>query len=335
MTAADAEQYVLTPLVIQGNNEADKLAKRGEQLHHHPTWHGRIRQFGQLLRDTVWLQVCMMFVCLARNHTEVQGSAANISPAPLPMNHGWLQLKERLHRELQLHPTGGRRFCHKRPPVGLDGEAVLEVEAPQSSAASSRQRPVAVHAVRHPPRLGPAVSMEWQLVPKPWLLVQRAPGQHRRVGNDGMFIQIGVKPSLLPAMEWYLGHLQWPEEGRSQAITFCELAIDFEIATGVLLEMPKADKANQLGQRARAFASAASAIGRYVERRPWPCGITSQTVNNLQNTWGLPRCAGLPWRPLLLHPDAVETFFNAAGNVIYASDADFFNQEPSSFGPIP
>jgi len=29
---------------------------------------------------------------------------------------------------------------------------------------------------------------------------------------------------------------------------------------------------------------AASAIGRYVERRPWPCGITSQTVNNLQNS---------------------------------------------------
>ena len=84
---------------------------------------------------------------------------------------------------------------------------------------------------------------------------------------------------------------------------------------------------------ARAFASAASAIGRYVERRPWPCGITSQTVNNLQNTWGLPRCAGLPWRPLLLHPDAVETFFNAAGNVIYASDADFFNQEPPLLVP--
>ena len=75
---------------------------------------------------------------------------------------------------------------------------------------------------------------------------------------------------------------------------------------------------------------AASAIGRYVERRPWPCGVTSQTVNNLQNTWGLPRCAGLPWRPLLLHPEAVETFFNAAGNVIYTSDVDFFNQESSN-----
>eukprot|EP00435_Cladocopium_sp_Y103_P017722 s497_g4.t1 len=336
LSEEDAVLHGLTPLAVKGNNEADTLAKRGEQLHHHPNWHARVQQFGQLLRDTVWIQVCMMFICLARNHKESHVSSDSGPSATVPMNQGWLQLQERLHRELQLHPTGGRRFGHKQPPVGQAGALVLPVGEPEvqrSSAAGARQRPLPVYALRHPPRLGAAVSMEWQQVPKPWLLVHRAQGHTRGEDNSGMKFQLGVKPSLLPALEWYLGQLQWPEEGRSQSVSFCELAIDFEIATGVLLEMPRADSPWQLGQRARAFYSAASAIGRYVERRPWPCGISSQTVNNLANTWGLPRCAGLPWRPTLLHPDAVEIFFTSAGNAVYVSDTDFFNQEPPLLVP--
>ena len=76
-------------------------------------------------------------------------------------------------------------------------------------------------------------------------------------------------------MEWYLGRLQWLEDGRSLSITFFEVAIDFEVSTGVQLEMPQMDNPKQLGKRGRAFYAAASAVARYVDRRPWPVGLGS------------------------------------------------------------
>ena len=163
-------------------------------------------------------------------------------------------------------------------------------------------------------------------VPKLWLLLKRG---YRLCFP--MRFQLGVKPCLLPAMERYLGQLRWPETGRSQDVSWLELAIDFEVATGVLLEMPRRPK--QLGQRGRAFSSAASAVGLCVSRRPWPIGVGSQTVASLYRTWGLPRISGLVWRPVLLNPEVVENFFRVAGAATYATDADFFRQKPPLLVP--
>ena len=119
-----------------------------------------------------------------------------------------------------------------------------------------------------------------------------------------------------------------PKDGRSQDISWLELAIDFEVATGVLLEMPRVSHPKHIGTRGRAFSAAASAVGRYVRRRPWRVGLGSQTVNCLGRSYGLPRTSGLAWRPMLLNPDTVENFFRVAGEATYASDADFFQQPP-------
>lgn len=101
------------------------------------------------------------------------------------------------------------------------------------------------------------------------------------------------------------------------------MAIDFEIGTRVMLEMPKV--AN-LGQQARAFYASASAVSQYVEQLPWPLGLHSDCGQFETPLW--PRCAGLAWRPTLLHPFEMDRFFEVAGGAIYASGADFFRQEP-------
>ena len=177
--------------------------------------------------------------------------------------------------------------------------------------------------------------MEWRGAPKLWLLLLRNRVKDDPAKNVGVPL-LAVKPSLLPSLEWYLGQLQWLEDGRSHGVTFLELAIDFETATGVQLEMPRMDEATQLGKRARAFYAAASAVGRYVNRRPWPPGLASQPVNCLLNAWGFPRSAGLAWRPRLLHPDVVESFCRTAAQTIYATDADFFRQQvPQNQGGSP
>ena len=217
-----------------------------------------------------------------------------------------------------------------------DSPGAVEGPAPSHDLKRGRaiQRPLKVYsrALGLNPRVGDAVSMEWRDVPKLWLLLlKRATGCASR--DAGMRFQLGVKPCLLPAMERYLGQLRWPETGRSQDVSWLELAIDFEVATGVLLEMPRQEHLKQLGQRGRAFSSAASAVGRYVSRRPWPIGVGSQTVASLYRTWGLPRISGLVWRPVLLNPEVVENFFRVAGAATYATDADFFRQKPPLLVP--
>ena len=91
--------------------------------------------------------------------------------------------------------------------------------------------------------------------------------------------------------------------------------------------MPKCATPEQQGQRGRAFYAAASAIGRYVERRPWPVGFSSQPGRSLYHSFGFPATAGLAWCPVLLRETEVHDFFAAAGSVVYATDADFFRQE--------
>ena len=330
LSQADCHEHGVTPLQVAGNNAADVLAKKGVDLHCHAQWNARVQQFGQLLRDTMWIQVCMVCICLARTHQAKQ-QPQSVQDHPQVVR-GWEQLQQRLLQALDGHPTGGRRCSHKAPPVGDAHDPPAAVEAPASAHDTEHgrvsHRPLKVYsrALGLNPRMGDAVSMEWRDVPKPWLLVKRASGFASR--DAGMTFQLGVKPCLLPAMEWYLGQLQWPEEGRSHDISWLELAIDFEVATGVMLEMPRQEHPKQLGQRGRAFSSAASAVGRCVNRRPWPIGVGSQTVSYLHRKWGLPRTSGLVWRPTLLNVEIVEHFFRVAGEETYATDADFFRQQP-------
>ncbi|CAE7772632.1 rnh1 [Symbiodinium sp. CCMP2592] len=338
ISVADCAQHGLTPSQIAGNHAADELAKRGAALHQHPTWTARVREFGQLLRDTIWIQMCMMCICVARAQKETQKPAVTTPADHQLVSQGWAQLQQRLLQAAEMQPTGGRRYRGKAAPTGLnDGGPPNPVEPPVDDSSPPtgevRRRPIQVHALalRRGARIGDAVSMEWRDVPKPWLLVTRATGCSTR--DEGMTQQLGVKPCLLPAMEFYLGRLQWPEGGRSQDISWLELAIDFEVATGVLLEMPRVSHPKHLGTRGRAFSAAASAVGRYVRRRPWPVGLGSQTVNCLGRSYGLPRTSGLAWRPLLLNPETVEHFFRVAGEATYASDADFFQQQPPLLVP--
>lgn len=318
----------VAPSLVVGNNGADRLAKQGVLLHFSADWTAQVNNYAQLLEDTMWIQFCMICICLARNQCETE-QPPDEGPSSFPtVLRGWEQLSSRLEQAADSHPTGRRRYNTKAPPAALeitDAALDVEIDLEAGSARPARPRRAEAHAVRHPPRLGEATNTEWQNVPKPWLLLTKSESTQRKQ-PAGMRIQLGVKPALLPAMEWYLGQLIWPEDGRSQTVAFLELAIDFEISTGVKLTMPKSATPEQLGQRGRAFYAAASAIGRYVERRPWPIGFSSQPVRALYHSFGLPVTAGLAWRPVLLHETEVHDFFAAAGGVVYASDADFFRQ---------
>lgn len=330
----DCAVHGVDPLVVRGNHAADSLAKEGVAQHQHAEWNRQLRNYAQLLEDTMWIQFCMICVCLARQQRDSERPAPAETPSFPAVLRGWDQLRHRLEQAAVYHPTGRQRYWFKAPPLNeaAPDEVHIDIELEEGRARPRRPRPVHAHTLRRPPRLGEVTNTEWTDVPKPWLLLCKSESS-KRVATPGMTIQLGVKPALLPSMEWYLGQLVWVEDGRSQSVSFLELALDFEIATGVKVSMPKVANPDRLGQRGRAFYAAASAVGRYVDRRPWPVGFSSQPVRSLYHAFGLPRTAGLAWRPGLLHEDAVRAFFVAASSVHYTSDADFFNQTPPLLVP--
>ena len=217
LSEADCHEHGVAPSQVAGNNAADALAKKGVALHCHAEWNAHVQQFGQFVRDTMWIQVCMVCVLLARTHQEKQ--LPQSVQDHLQVVRGWGQLQQRLLQALDGHPTGGHRYSRKAPPVGGNEDSPDAVEGPAPSHDLERgraiQRTLKVYsrALGLNPRVGDAVSMEWRDVPKPWLLLKRATGCASR--DAGMRFQLGVKPCL----EWYCSGLKQAAVRTSRART--------------------------------------------------------------------------------------------------------------------
>ena len=128
LSEASCEEHGIPAWQVAGNNAADELAKKGAAMHHHEHWEARVHHFGQLVRDTMWIQLCMICICLARYDKETQASSPPQEPGQgehPQVVRGLAQLQERLMNVAHGHPTGRLRYCQKAPPI-TDGVAFTE-----------------------------------------------------------------------------------------------------------------------------------------------------------------------------------------------------------------
>ena len=97
---------------------------------------------------------------------------------------------------------------------------------------------------------------------------------------------------------WYFRQLVWPETASDYAVTWAEIAIDFQAATHCVLQRDT-EQSLTLEQQARLLRAAAKRISQICSAKAVPNLDTKVSVPIL-NALGLGRAAGLPLRPCFL-----------------------------------
>ena len=126
---------------------------------------------------------------------------------------------------------------------------------------------------------------------------------------------------LFTALNDYLSRLEWPLWMPTRGITFVELAMDFEVATGVSLPAaPRRDAGAQasppVADRAQAFAAMLKALDTHAAPRPLHGGSRTPRARSLQPL-GLTPTMGLTERPVLVGGSATEAVLRQLGTVAH------------------
>ena len=135
----------------------------------------------------------------------------------------------------------------------------------------------------------------------PWGWAPDGPTEHfgqRLVGSGTPHSWRYTRP-LLRAMWSYLSTLEWPV-GQPLTVTYLELAMDFEVATGMDLPAAKRHREGSLtsaADRAEAFASMLHHLGHHLSPHLVHGGELIQRGFSL-SPLGVPRSAGLSRRPI-------------------------------------
>ena len=153
--------------------------------------------------------------------------------------------------------------------------------------------------VQHGDSVQPPVDFPWGWDPPDALaLLGMSPPLRWRYGR-----------ALFFAFVDYLGRLQWPQGQPSHGITFVELAVDFEVVTG--MNLPAAPRRGggrvvpPIADRAQAVAAMLKALAIHAAPALIHGGERSPSVRSLQ-LLGLPPSFGLAARPVLLGGAASE-----------------------------
>jgi len=115
---------------------------------------------------------------------------------------------------------------------------------------------------------------------------------------------------LFPALVWYFRQLVWPETASDYAVTWAEIAIDFQAATHCVLQRDT-EQSLTLEQQARLLRAATKRISQICSAKAVPNLDTKVSVPIL-NALGLGRAAGLPLRPRFLQIAQVHKVLFAA-----------------------
>lgn len=99
---------------------------------------------------------------------------------------------------------------------------------------------------------------------------------------DKKYTQVEVGVHLFEPIKWYLTQLEWEEsDDIHSGTTNAELALDFEVATGVPLQRPSDTGPRTLRERANTFAAAARRVAQLCGNKPPAPGLQSKYCTSL------------------------------------------------------